>query len=77
VRRDAKSARARSVPFDQNLALIRGNQADQVLKQNALAATACADNDDGLAFFDGEVDSAKHLVRAKVLFQMADFDHAG
>src|SRR5208283_1959618 len=58
-----------------NLALVGGDQADEVLEEDAFAAAAGADNDDGLAFLDREGHALENGHRAEALFQIAHLDH--
>ena len=46
-----------------------------MFEQNAFAATAAADDDDGLAFLDFERDDIENFLGAEAHSQIARFDH--
>src|SRR5881394_2277230 len=46
-----------------------------MLEQDALAAAAAPDDDDGFALADAEVHTVQHMLRAEALLQVAGFDH--
>src|SRR5208282_2588756 len=58
-----------------DLAAVRGEQADEMLEEDAFAAAAGADDDQGLAFLDGEAHALEDAERSEALFQIAHFDH--
>src|SRR5262245_12376529 len=52
--------------FNQYLAGIGLQEANEVLEQNAFSTATAADDDDGLALFDAKCDTVKDRVRAEV-----------
>ena len=54
---------------------VGGDEADQVLEQNALAAAAHADDGDRLPFLDGEIHAVQDAEGAEALLQIADVNH--
>src|SRR5271166_6625097 len=63
-----------ALAVDDDIALIRFHEADDVLEQDALATAAAADDDQSLAGGDVEIEALEHLLIAKLLPEVADGD---
>ncbi len=59
--------------LDENLARVRVEQPDEVFEQDAFPTAAAADDDEGLAGGQRQVDAAQDLVSAEAFDQTADF----
>ena len=66
-----------SSPSSQNLALVRRQQADQVLDQDALADARGADDEEHLAVVDVEGHVRQNRLRAERLGDVPERDHRG
>ena len=63
------------LPVDEHGPRIGRQQADQVLEQDALSATAAANDDDGLTGFNPQIHTAQNLLCTEAFLHLTGFDH--